>query len=115
MNFNQSCWVIVQDVKNQSIGMRMKGSVKATVVVIERLDVITSEGRDKMSKLGKNMSDGESVIPFGRFKGHRIGEVPDSYLIWLSESDWFEKKFPDLQERVNEELAFREDQGLQID
>jgi len=115
VNFNQSCWVIVQDVKNQSIGMRMKGSVKVTVVVTGRLDVITSEGRDKMSKLGKNMSDGESVITFGRFKGHRIGEVPDSYLIWLSESDWFEKKFPDLQERVNEELAFREDQGLRID
>ena len=29
----------------------------------------------------------ESVIPFGKFKGTRLIDVPDSYLLWLYEND----------------------------
>lgn len=68
-----------------------------------------------MTRLGRGMSDGEAVLPFGKFRGCRIGEVPDSYLVWLSENDWFEKKYPDLQERINEELGFRDSQDIHIE
>lgn len=64
-----------------------------------------------MSKLGRGMSEGTAVLPMGKFRGQAIAEVPDSYLQWLSEQDWFEKKYPDLQERINEELEYREMTG----
>ncbi len=33
------------------------------------------------------------VLPFGKHKGMRLSEVPDSYLSWLSEQTW-ENNFP---------------------
>lgn len=29
----------------------------------------------------------ESIMPFGMFKGSRLIDVPDSYLLWLYEND----------------------------
>lgn len=29
----------------------------------------------------------DSIMPFGKYKGQTLGEVPDSYLLWLFEND----------------------------
>ena len=64
---------------------------------------------------GFGMSDGEAIFTFGKYKGCRIGEIPDDYLRWLSGTDWFEKKYAKLQVAVNEELEFREQTGGELE
>jgi uncharacterized protein (DUF3820 family) len=50
-----------------------------------------------------------SILSFGNYKGHEIENVPSDYLIWLLESDWFDKKYPELVEEVEAELQYRVD------
>lgn len=32
------------------------------------------------------MSDADTIMPFGKHKGTRIGDLPSSYLRWLAEN-----------------------------
>jgi hypothetical protein len=51
--------------------------------------------------------DGSPVVHFGKFKGKTLEDIPSNYLSYLMTSDWFEDKYPDLIEPINQELAFR--------
>ena len=33
-------------------------------------------------------NDNEIIMPFGEYKGHRIDDVPPSYLLWLNRQSW---------------------------
>ena len=49
--------------------------------------------------------DGTEVfIPFGKYKGEALEDIPCTYLDWLVGEEWFEEKFPDLFEDVCEYL-----------
>lgn len=50
-----------------------------------------------------------STLTFGNYNGQDIESVPSDYLKWLLESDWFEKKYPELVEEIDTELAYRTD------
>ncbi len=39
-------------------------------------------------------------MPFGKWKGSRLGEVPDSYWRWFLGQDW-SGQYPDLVEYAN--------------
>ena len=47
-------------------------------------------------------------VPFGKYRGHAIGNVPSSYLRWCLEQDWFERKYEELIEPFEQELAWRD-------
>lgn len=36
-------------------------------------------------------------MPFGKYKGQRLGEVPDDYWLWFLQQEW-SHKWPDLVE-----------------
>lgn len=40
------------------------------------------------------------AMPFGKYKGQQLGDVPDSWFLWFLEQDWCDK-FPDLVEYAN--------------
>lgn len=42
----------------------------------------------------------DSKMPFGKHKGKRLGDVPDSYWRWFLEQDWCDE-WPDLVEYAN--------------
>jgi len=48
------------------------------------------------------------VIPFGKYIGKDIRELPSNYLTWLMEQDWFEEKFEDLYFSAEEEIKTRD-------
>jgi uncharacterized protein (DUF3820 family) len=60
------------------------------------------------------MADSLWVLPFGKYKGQEIETVPDSYLHWCLEQDWFCEKFPDKLDDLNQELQYRVDFEKQI-
>lgn len=39
----------------------------------------------------------ESIMPFGKHKGKKLGEVPDSYWLWFLQQEW-SSKYPELVE-----------------
>lgn len=39
----------------------------------------------------------DDVMPFGKYKGQRLGEIEDSYFLWFLKQEW-SSKFPDLVE-----------------
>ena len=52
-----------------------------------------------------------SKLPFGKFKGQSLAEIPSSYLSWLLEQDWFEDEYVSLFDDVQEENRWREETG----
>lgn len=38
-------------------------------------------------------------IPFGKYKGQALDDVPASYLLWLADQDWVDK-FPDIKNYI---------------
>lgn len=52
--------------------------------------------------------DTDAPIPFGYNKGKSISELETSYLIWLSEQEWFQNKYENLLILVEAELSWRE-------
>lgn len=54
------------------------------------------------------MLKGTIFLPFGKYRGIDIEDIPDSYLIFLLESDWFGKKYKHLVKKLDEEISFRD-------
>lgn len=54
------------------------------------------------------MADSLFVLPFGKFKGQAIEDIPTPYLNWLTEQDWFCDDHRQGLHAVNTELNFRE-------
>ncbi len=60
------------------------------------------------------MADSLGQIPFGKFKGKDIEDVPDSYLIWVSGELWFKTREPKLYENIKKEIAYRDKFDLHV-
>ena len=67
--------------------------------------------RRKTRRLAVEQDEGESlfIIPFpkSKFYNKPIEDLPDSYLEWLSEQEWFEAKFSKGYEAITKELEYR--------
>jgi uncharacterized protein (DUF3820 family) len=50
----------------------------------------------------------KTYLPFGKYRGNCLPEVPSSYLRYLALADFMEKKYPDLLEKVEAELEWRD-------
>ena len=55
------------------------------------------------------------LIPFGKYQGQDIVDVPSSYLKWLCLQEWFEAKYRKLLAAVDEELKFRDKRGCHFE
>ncbi|MDD2679532.1 MAG: DUF3820 family protein [Candidatus Omnitrophica bacterium] len=49
----------------------------------------------------------DKPMPFGEYKGELICDVPTSYLAWLLDQNWFNKKFADLKDIAEQEMEYR--------
>lgn len=38
------------------------------------------------------MLNDDSIMPFGKYKGEKLGDVPADYLLWLYENDRCDRK-----------------------
>lgn len=55
------------------------------------------------------------VLDFGVHKGKWLGSVPDSYLKWCLDQEWFESRYPQWVGPFEDELAWREEVGVSVD
>jgi uncharacterized protein (DUF3820 family) len=59
-----------------------------------------------MVKIGKTninkLKSGKLIMSFGKYNGEYIEDVPTDYLIFLSETGWFEEKYPRLFRKAQE-------------
>jgi len=58
---------------------------------------------------------GEVVMYFGRFKDYKLAAVPNGYLNYLLNQDWFEESYPDLFNVVQDEMHWRLEQGVHVE
>jgi len=61
-------------------------------------------GMAREVSMGTKLTD-DSIMPFGKHKGTRLGDVPDAYWSWFLGQDWCDD-WPDLVEYAN--LCFEE-------
>jgi hypothetical protein len=54
-------------------------------------------------------------IPFGKHKGELLADIPNSYLEWLLEQDFFEEKFHQHWLMSKKELEYRKKFNIYID
>jgi len=54
------------------------------------------------------MADSLWTLPFGKFKGKDIEDVPNSYLKWLLEQNWMITKYRSTLPIIEKELDYRE-------
>lgn len=54
-------------------------------------------------------------MPFGKYKGTYIEDLPYSYLTWLLEQSWFEKQYKFLMIECNEEWLERRENQERMD
>lgn len=54
-------------------------------------------------------------IPFGKFRGSLIADLPCSYLSYLRGQDWFILKFKDLHDQVIIETEYRKKFDITIE
>lgn len=45
------------------------------------------------------IDDDDIIIPFGKYKGSRLGDVPASYLLYIAKFDWL-YKFQDIKDYI---------------
>lgn len=60
------------------------------------------------------MADSLGIIPFGKFKGKDLEDVPDSYLQWFSGEGDIVARCPLLCENIRKELAYRKKFDLHV-
>ena len=53
-----------------------------------------------MSLSNQTKRHDDNLMPFGKWKGQRLGEVPDSYWKWFLRQDWCDR-YPKLVEYAN--------------
>jgi uncharacterized protein (DUF3820 family) len=46
-------------------------------------------------------------IPFGKFRGKLLADIPNSYLTWLLEQEFFELRFKDIWKMTKLEKEYR--------
>lgn len=61
------------------------------------------------------MAESMWTIPFGKYSGKDVEDVPDNYLAWLSGENWFKEKFSKEKIIVDKELKYRNDFNLHIE
>jgi uncharacterized protein (DUF3820 family) len=57
----------------------------------------------------------KDLIPFGKYRGQDIVDVPSSYLKWCCLQDWFEERYRSLLKSIDEELKFRDKRGCHFE
>jgi uncharacterized protein (DUF3820 family) len=57
------------------------------------------------------MADSLGQIPFGKYKGIDMEDVPTSYLEWIKGEKWFQTREPILHENILKELKYRKQFG----
>ena len=53
-------------------------------------------------------------VPFGKYKGKDIEDIPNDYLNWLQEQEWFCDKFDNGLNAIQIELQYRTQHNIFI-
>lgn len=54
------------------------------------------------------MAESLFTIPFGKYEGQDIEDIPDFYLEWLLDQMWFAQNYPEEANAIHTELTYRE-------
>jgi uncharacterized protein (DUF3820 family) len=61
-------------------------------------------------KMGRvNINIGKTIMPFGKYKGEYLDDMPTKYLMWLFETSSIEDRYPGLYKIIEKLLDERDD------
>lgn len=63
--------------------------------------------------MGKSYED--MKIPFGKYSGKLLADIPNSYLAWLLDQDWFFQSHPLLADMAKKESDYRKKFDIEIE
>jgi uncharacterized protein (DUF3820 family) len=82
-------------------------SIKNPVPKARTLTPIKRPTLTPVKKPVENTSYRDLKMPFGKHKGELLADIPNSYLDWLLEQDFFEEKFREQWLMTKKELDYR--------
>lgn len=62
----------------------------------------------------KKDEEKELIFPFGRFRNKRPDQIPNSYLEWVLNKEWFNEKYTKLSNECAKELDYRNRYNIRI-
>ena len=75
--------------------IRKPGDKPIEQLKFKQLEGTGVDSHRQPNKLADALTD-EDVMTFGKHKGAKLKDVPDSYLLWLYETDWCKTSNPRL-------------------
>jgi uncharacterized protein (DUF3820 family) len=75
------------------------------VVYLEKLIQLEDGTEAKPKNVEGKVLVGSDAMPFGKYLGRPLDDVPDGYLRWLSEQDNFSSKHPELAKYIEGRLG----------
>lgn len=82
-------------------------SIKNPQPVKKTLTPIKKPTLTPVKKPSEDKSYRDMKIPFGKHRGELLADIPNSYLEWLLEQEFFEEKFPEHYTMSKKEMEYR--------
>lgn len=88
--------------------------ISATEQRIEVLKLRLKTEKKILKGLKAMVKQRDLLFTFGKYNGVLVADVPNSYLNWVLEQDWFCKEYVDLKNQVEIELVYRNKFNVEV-
>ena len=55
------------------------------------------------------------IVPFGKFQGKLLADVPNWYITWMSDQSFVEKDFPKIYAMIKLETEYRKKWHIEVE
>ncbi len=88
--------------------LRIDSPIKKTLTPVKKTLTPVKKTLTPISKVTPVQNSYKDIkMPFGKHKGELLADIPNSYLDWLLEQNFFEEKFREHWKMAKKEIEYR--------
>ena len=94
--------------------MRNTTIEKRIMVAEQKIEILKLRLKTERKRLKAMVKQRDLHFTFGKYNGVLVADVPNSYLNWVLEQDWFCKEQIALKQQAEIELAYRNKYDIEV-